>query len=114
MVTDDVVVEYRGQSYSLPVVLVGSARGKLTNEGLSERLEEAIDGQRATVVIDGDSEARSFYFAARSISVPLERDNLDWQRLLAELGAHSTTERSSRSQILAAAARGGSFGRADG
>ena len=60
-----------------------------THRGLADRLEEAIDGQRDVVVIE-ESEAQAFYLAVRTISVSLDRENLDWQRLLAELQVASS------------------------
>ena len=99
--SNHVVIEYLGKTYTLPVLLVGSAQTKMTHRGLADRLEEAMDGQRDMVVIE-ESEAQAFYLAVRSISVSLDRENLDWQRLLAELQvASSKGDRVSRSQILA-------------
>jgi len=99
---DEVVVEYHGKAYTIGVLLIGSAQSKLRDEALAERLEEAIEGRREAVVLE-DADCHAFYLAARSISVSFDRENLDWQRLLAELHADCATERrgGSRSQILA-------------
>jgi hypothetical protein len=100
LLSSDVVIEYCGQEYRIPWLLVGSARSKLTDRVLSDELEEAMEGRRSVVVIH-DSQALAFYTAARKISVSLERANLDWQRLLAQLDVSAPRERSSlRSQIL--------------
>ena len=100
MLSSDVVIEYRGQEYRLPVLLVGSARSKLTDRRLSDELEEAMEGVRPVVVLDGAG-AAAFHVAAHKISVSLERGNLDWQRLLAQLDASAPKERSTYgSQIL--------------
>jgi hypothetical protein len=102
VLVDDVVIEFHGKTYRLPVLLVGSAQTKLKDHMLADRLEAAIDGRIPSVVLDtGDAE--TFYAAARSISVSLDRENLDWQRLLAELQTVPARDRRvSRSQILAA------------
>jgi predicted acetyltransferase len=50
-----------------------------------------------------DADAPAFYAAARTISVSLDRENLDWQRLLAELQTECSRDRQlSRSRILTA------------
>jgi len=100
MLSSDVVIQYGGQEYRIPVLLVGSARSKLADRALSDEFEEAMEGQRDVVVIH-DSQALAFYQAARKISVSLERANLDWQKLLAQLDVSAPRERSTlRSQIL--------------
>src|SRR5262245_22301707 len=101
MLVDEVVVEYHGKVYKLGVLLVGSAQSKIRDDGLAQRLEEAIEGRRDVVVLR-EEDCHAFYLAARTISVSFDRENLDWQRLLAELHADCATEkRGSRSQILA-------------
>jgi hypothetical protein len=100
MLSSDVVIEYCGQEYRLPVLLVGSARSKLTDRRLSDELEEAMEGLRPVVVLEGAA-AQAFHIAAHKISVSLERGTLDWQRLLAQLDASAPKERSTYgSQIL--------------
>jgi hypothetical protein len=100
MLVDDIVIEYDGQAYKVPVLLVGSARSKISQPDLADRLEEAMDGREAVVVIEAE-QAQGFYAAARTISVQLERETVDWQRLLAELQAKCSEEpASSRSRIL--------------
>jgi hypothetical protein len=100
MLSSDVVIEYGGQQYRLPVLLVGSVRSKLTDRRLSDELEEAMEGMRPVVVLE-DAGARAFHIAAHKISVSLERGTLDWQRLLAQLDASAPKERSTAgSQIL--------------
>jgi hypothetical protein len=100
MLNSYVVIEYCDQKYRLPVLLVGSARSKLSDRRLSDQLEEAMEGQREVVVLEGAG-AQAFHVAAHKISVSLERANLDWQRLLAQLDASSPRERSTYgSQIL--------------
>jgi hypothetical protein len=98
MLVERVLIEYHGSQYSLPVLLVGSANGKLADRGLAEKLDEAIDGQRPVVDLD-DGEARAFYAAASGIAVTMDRENVDWHRLLAVLRADSSHEHVSRSQI---------------
>ena len=100
MLSSDVVIEYCGQEYRLPVLLVGSARSKLTDRRLSDELEEAMEGLRPVVVLEGAG-AEAFHVAAHKISVSLERGTLDWQRLLAQLDASTPRGRSTYgSQIL--------------
>ena len=100
MLSSDVVIEYCGQEYRLPVLLVGSARSKLTDRRLSDELEEAMEGLRPVVVLEGAG-AEAFHVAAHKISVSLERGTLDWQRLLAQLDASAPKGRSTYgSQIL--------------
>ena len=102
MLVDQVVIEFHGKAYSLPVLLVGSAQSKLKDHALVEQLEAAIDGRRDRVVLDEEA-GHSFYLAARSISVSLDRENLDWQRLVTELqSAAPRDKRDTRSQILTA------------
>ena len=102
MLVDDVLIEFRGKTYRLPVLLVGSAQTKLRDHVLSERLEDTMDGRRPSLTLD-DVDAHTFYLAARSISVSLGRESLDWQRLLTELQTVQPRDlRLSRSQILAA------------
>jgi hypothetical protein len=96
---DDVLIEYQGQSYRLPMLLVGSARSKLTDPDLAERLEEAFDGRRAAVVLDARG-GRAFYAAARGIAVGMDRSHVDWHRLLVELQRESARDNRSRSRIL--------------
>ena len=98
MLVGRILIDYRGRRYDMPFLFVGSVRGKLGHPALGERLEEAMLGMRRVVALDAD-EARSFYLAARGISMPLERENLDWQRLLVELQADSSREHTWRSQI---------------
>jgi hypothetical protein len=98
MLVERILIDYRGRRYDLPFLAVGSVQAKLEHAGLAERLEEAMQGMRQVVALDPD-EARSFYLAARGISMPLDRENADWQRLLAELGADSKRETTLRSQI---------------
>jgi hypothetical protein len=99
MLNSDVVIEYRGQQYRLPVLLVGSVRSKLGGR-LSDELEEAMEGMRDVVVLEGAA-AQAFHAAAHKLSVSLERANLDWQRLLAQLDTNAPTERTTvGSQIL--------------
>jgi len=98
--SDDVVVEFRGQAYSLPVLLVGSVRSKLSHGDLCDKLEEAMDGGRDPVVLDGPK-AQAFYGAARGISVSFDRGNIEWQRLLVDLQTYAPEAGSSRSRILA-------------
>ena len=62
-----------------------------------------MDGQRPVVVIE-DAEAPAFYAAARSISVTLDRENLDWQKLLTEL--HTACSRRERPDLALADPRG--------
>lgn len=98
MLVERILIDYRGTRYGLPFLFVGSVRGKVQHPGLGERLEEAMLGMRQVVALDPE-EARSFYLAARGISMPLERENLDWQRLLVELQTDSLRETTWRSQI---------------
>ena len=102
MLVDDVVIEFRGKAYRLPVLLVGSAQTKIKDHVLSEHLEDTMDGRRPSLILD-DVDAHTFYVAARSISVSLGRESLDWQRLLTELQTVQPRDRRvSRSQILSA------------
>ena len=100
MFTDDVVIEYQGQSYRLPMLLLGSARSRIADARLAELLEEALDGRRESVVLEGP-DASAFYVAARGISVGMERNHVDWHRLLVELQRESSRTHASRSRILA-------------
>jgi hypothetical protein len=98
MLVERILIDYRGRQYDLPFLVVGSVQAKLEHHGLAERLEEAMQGARQVVALDPD-EARSFYLAARGISMPLDRENADWQRLLAELQADAARQDSRRSRI---------------
>jgi hypothetical protein len=95
-----VLIDYRGRRYELPFLLVGSIQGKLAHPGLASRLEEAIQGERQVVGLDPD-EAEAFYVAARGISMPMERDSLEWHHLLAELQANRNRGNSSPSPLAA-------------
>ena len=101
MLSSDVVIEYCGEEYRLPVLLVGSARSKLTDRRLSDELEEAMEGLRPVVVLEGAG-AEAFHVAAHKISVSLERGkprlgSACWP----ELDASAPRERSTYgSQIL--------------
>ena len=66
MLSSDVVIEYCGQEYRLPVLLVGSARSKLTDRRLSDELEEAMEGLRPVVVLEGAGHRRSTSRRTRS------------------------------------------------
>jgi hypothetical protein len=98
-VIDDVVVEYQGRRYRLPVLVVGSACSKVGHRGLGERLDEAIDGLRDVVVVGDGIEARALYLAARSITAGFAADNRDWLRLMVDLDAGIARESESRSRI---------------
>src|SRR3954454_12299102 len=103
MLVDEIAIEYHGRTFRIPVLLVGSARPKVGDRTLADALDEAMDGRRPRVMLDGEM-AATFYAAARGISVSLDRQNLDWQRLLGELQQERTREPSllTRSRILAA------------
>lgn len=102
MLVRDVVIEYHGRAYTLGVLLAGSVQSKIGDRALGDRLEAAMDGMVDKVVLE-DADAPAFYGAARTISVSLDRENLDWQRLLAELQTECSRDRQlSRSRILAA------------
>jgi hypothetical protein len=102
MLVRDVVIEYHGRTYTLGVLLAGSVQSKIGDRNLADRLEAAMDGKVQTIVLE-DADAPAFYAAARTISVSLDRENLDWQRLLAELQTECSRDRQlSRSRILTA------------
>ena len=82
MLVRDVVIEYHGRTYTLGVLLAGSVQSKIGDRNLADRLEAAMDGKVQTIVLE-DADAPAFYGAARTISVSLDRENLDWQAWLA-------------------------------
>src|SRR4051812_2980404 len=95
----NVTIEYRGERYSLPVLLLGSAGSKVAHRGLKEQLEEAMDGRRQVVVLEG-AEAHAFRTAARSIAPELARESPDWGRLLVDLDASAAPEPASLARML--------------
>ena len=46
MLSSDVVIEYCGQEYRIPWLLVGSARSKLTDRVLSDELKDKDEQER--------------------------------------------------------------------